>query len=234
MALETVQHPVYGKVTFLKNDEFIGYWVRKGVVWESHMANFFKKYAQPGTTAVDVGAFIGLHSLFLARMCGCSVVSIEAQPYVYTLLAKNIHANGYKSLIRPIHAAASVSNGQQLFGVPYDYDAWKNPGGLGIVDATFSSPDLVPITVPTISLDSLNLTNVSIIKIDVEGHEREVLLGAKTLLETQKPVLIVEIMGGCDRNTYKHEIENVCSWICSTFGYVLRENVSHDYVFTSS
>ena len=43
-----------------------------------------------------------------------------------------------------------------------------------------------------INLDSLNLNKVSLIKIDVEGHELEVLTGAKNLISTYKPVIILE------------------------------------------
>jgi FkbM family methyltransferase len=234
MATETVNHPVYGPVTFLKHDAFIGYWVRKNMIWEDHMTRFFKKYTVPGSTVIDVGAFIGLHSLYIAKNCFCTVVSIEAQPYVFGILAKNIRSNSLTNTIKSIHAAASSSNGQQLIAVPYDYDEWKNPGGLGIVGSDFTSDQLVPITIPTITLDSLQLTDVSLIKIDVEGHEKEVLLGAESLIRKQKPVLIVEIMGGCDREQYKTEIQSMCDWICLNFGYTLRENVSHDYVFTNS
>jgi hypothetical protein len=47
--------------------------------------------------------------------------------------------------------------------------------------------------VPVVTLDSLKLPNVSFIKIDVEGHEMSVIEGAKELLATQRPTLIVEI-----------------------------------------
>jgi len=48
-------------------------------------------------------------------------------------------------------------------------------------------------TVPTIALDSLDLNDVTAIKIDVEGAEAEVLLGARETLRRCRPVLSVEI-----------------------------------------
>ncbi len=48
------------------------------------------------------------------------------------------------------------------------------------------------ITVPTRRLDDYNLGLVGLIKIDVEGHEKAVLHGAKELLRRDKPSLIVE------------------------------------------
>jgi hypothetical protein len=72
---------------------------------------------------------------------------------------------------------------------------------------------------------------VSVIKVDVEGHEREVLEGARDTIAREKPNLIVEILGGCNRNTYYNEIQGFIDWVCETFGYMLIVEVEHDYIF---
>jgi len=48
--------------------------------------------------------------------------------------------------------------------------------------------------VETVTLDSMQYKNVGYIKIDVEGHEYEVLEGAVNLISTQKPIVQIEIL----------------------------------------
>ena len=47
--------------------------------------------------------------------------------------------------------------------------------------------------IPVITLDSLNIKNISVMKIDVEGHELEALKGAKKTIQNSKPVIILEV-----------------------------------------
>ena len=46
------------------------------------------------------------------------------------------------------------------------------------------------------TIDSFNLQNVSLIKIDVENYEEEVLRAAKTTIRMNRPVILIEILGG--------------------------------------
>jgi len=46
--------------------------------------------------------------------------------------------------------------------------------------------------VPMIALDSLALTDIDLIELDLEGYEYDALLGAKETIERNKPVLIIE------------------------------------------
>lgn len=231
MATETVHHPVYGTVSFLTHDEFIGYWVRKGVVWEEHLTKIFSKYARPGTAVVDAGAFIGLHSLYLASVCRCKVYAFEPQPMVFSVLVQNIQQNNLGRDVHPTCIALSASSGITKMAVPKDYNIWKNPGGLGIVDDHFSNPELQLISTPRSALDSFQLQNVSLMKVDVEGHEMEVLSGSHDLIWESRPVLVVELLGGCDRETHRTAIQERIDTICKTYYYTLVENVAHDYVF---
>ena len=45
-------------------------------------------------------------------------------------------------------------------------------------------------------LDSFGFQNVSVLKIDVEGFEDEVLAGAERLIRENRPVILLEILGG--------------------------------------
>jgi hypothetical protein len=82
-------------------------------------------------------------------------------------------------------------------------------------------------TIPLKTLDSFNLTNVDMIKIDVEGFEGEILVGAMKTIEQNKPVLVIE--------QQKHEYQNDMNEtpaikILEGWGYKVVEQFNKDWV----
>jgi hypothetical protein len=67
-----------------------------------------------------------------------------------------------------------------------------NYGGFSLHSYSNNSSFLVKDSVDVITLDSLNLSNISMIKIDVENHENEVLRGGKQTILNNKPIIFVE------------------------------------------
>jgi hypothetical protein len=75
------------------------------------------------------------------------------------------------------------------------------------------------------TIDSFGFSDVSLIKIDVEGHEKAVLLGAAQTIRTQHPTIFIEI--------WDHNKSKIVP-IIEGFGYSLREvpNGRMDFVAT--
>jgi hypothetical protein len=76
-------------------------------------------------------------------------------------------------------------------------------------------------------LDNYNFRDVCFIKIDVEGHESEVIEGAKNTIFTQKPILLVEIE---QRHLFSRSIDDVFNQIIDLNyrGYFLYKNEKFD------
>ena len=79
------------------------------------------------------------------------------------------------------------------------------------------------------TLDSLGLTDVDLIKMDVEGYEEYVLEGAKNTIEQFKPLLVIEINIGRGRNSFegRKRIYNTLD----RYGYVLKDVMHQDFIF---
>lgn len=138
-------------------------------------------------TVIDVGANIGNHSIYFATQPSIKrVLSIEAHPHNVALLRINKELNKlWDKQIIYYNAASSVSNKQVYITTP------KNNMG-----ASKISNNKTDTQVNTIMLDDLQneiIDTLSLIKIDVEGHELEVLKGAKKLINKYKPILSIEL-----------------------------------------
>jgi len=82
-------------------------------------------------------------------------------------------------------------------------------------------------TIPMKTLDSFNLTNIDMIKIDVEGFEGEILAGALKTIEMNKPVLVIEQQ----KHEYQNDMkETPAIKILEGWGYRVVEQFNKDWV----
>jgi len=159
-----------------------------------------RKYFGDGVIALDCGANIGVHTIEWAKsMSGWGqVIAIEAQERVFYALAGNIAINNCFNA-RAIHAAVAAEPGTMHIPTP-DY---LSPGSFGSLElrrrertefigqpVDYSNEYAVPIR--TMSVGSLALPRIDLIKIDIEGMELEAIEGAAESLARLHPILIVE------------------------------------------
>lgn len=203
--IERIEHPYYGSIVGFAADRVVFERARQGLTWEPHLIEQFGPHIRPGSIAIDCGANIGLHSLAMlfSQPALARLLAFEPNPEIFSVLAENVAGHPKIELINK-----GVSNASGTMLAP-SIAEWENPAGAmlqnkkGLMQRLFGKPDPKVFRekdyhnggyqVDVVSLDSMNLTNVSFIKIDVEGHEMSVIEGAATLLSEQRPALIVEI-----------------------------------------
>lgn len=150
--------------------------------------------------ALDCGANIGVHTIEWARhMHGWGQVhAFEAQERIYYALAGNIAINNCSNA-RATWAAVGAKPG--FLNVPkVDYDKPASYGSLELrksaknedIGQTISYDKSDTYEVPMITLDSVKLSQVDFIKIDVEGMEIDVLRGAAKLLKKHCPMMLMK------------------------------------------
>lgn len=135
-------------------------------------------------TAIDVGAHIGAVSAYLARRFS-RVVAFEAVPMTFDLLRQN--TAGLRNV--EVHNVAVGNGPGEVFFTHY-----RTHGQLSHVS---TGADEGPKTerigpVPTQSIDSMNLLDVSFMKIDVEGYEMAVVEGAAGTIRRCRPLILIE------------------------------------------
>lgn len=141
-----------------------------------------RRLARAGSVVIDVGANTGIYSYALSGVA--RVHAFEPFPPCVEIL-KGLRNRGVE-----VHAEAlSDRPGSATLYIPR-INGRLEPGW-----ASFSRPqgEVEEVNVPVTTLDSFDFRNVSLIKIDVEGHEQAVIKGAHATIEREGPALIIEI-----------------------------------------
>jgi len=155
--------------------------------FEIHFLDYINQNHKNQTGILDIGANIGNHSLFFAKFLNCEMVhSFEPVKSNIELIKKNMENFKEKNVVYEI--ALSNKHGT----MPLYNSQRENNGGFSLHSYSNGSSFVVKDLVDVITLDSLNLTNISMIKIDVENHENEVLQGGKQTILKNKPIIFIE------------------------------------------
>lgn len=156
-----------------------------------------RQLVAPGSVVIDVGANIGFFTRKFATWVGDDgcVVAIEPEPTNYSRLVARLRTSGLAGRVRCYQAVAAESSGTMALKVnPF------HPGDHRLATSVDSGSAL---EVDALSLDTvcrdLGWPHVALVKIDVQGAEEMVLLGAGELLSRHHPALFVELDAGALR-----------------------------------
>ena len=158
----------------------------------SDVVRFVNRFVKPGSVYLDVGANIGLMAVAaLASRSDCTVVSVEPSPTTLTYLHRTHAANANRGRWMIVPKALGAHSGEAIF-----FDAMAAEGAMGGLRDTGRGGGKKGIVVAVTTIDELwnelGRPVVSVIKMDIEGGERDALAGAEACLADQRPALVVE------------------------------------------
>ena len=151
-------------------------------------------FLSPGAVVIDIGANLGEWTVPLARAVGPAgrVLAIEPVPRTAAALEATLAANALRHA-EVLRCAVSDHDGSAELAMPIVTSARIDTGTARVGPACAGHEAL---RVPLRRLDSLaaelRLDRLDLIKIDVEGHEHQVLDGTAGILARWRPVLVVE------------------------------------------
>lgn len=162
--------------------------------YEEDVCKILAHWLRPGDVFVDVGANIGMLSLYAARIVGAGgrVISCEPNPYSALNLVELLRANGMLDRLTLLPLA--IGGGPDI--VPLSISTFAAPT-MGRSSIIHKDPGAVALNVATGRLDDWadKLPGVRLLKIDVEGAELGVLKGARRMLSQFRPTVCLEIHG---------------------------------------
>src|SRR6266436_8020007 len=177
--------------------------------WEPEVLRAVTATVNPGMTVIDIGAHIGYYTLLFAKCVGPDgrVAAFEPLPVNFELLKKNIQLNEL-TYVQAFSQAVFSRNEEIILTVPDDLphsgDASAYHGGGG-----------KQFRVPAIALDTFcdsASLRPDILKLDVEGAEYDVLIGAERTIDRYRPKLLIELHH-FDGNLTAHPVPDLLtSW----------------------
>lgn len=151
-----------------------------------------KLILRKGHTLLDIGANVGFHSLSASPFFR-DIYAFEPTPDTFSRLTHNIQLNEFKNVHAVNLALSSKTGTAQL------YTSDKNCGNNSLSEHEINhNIDYKVITIKTRTLDDFvsehSIQDISLIKIDVEGLEPEVIEGGLQTIQRQTPVILCELL----------------------------------------
>jgi len=169
-----------------------------GKFYEIEMLEKLRTLIPWSATVLDIGANVGNHTIYFGHFCTTKkIIPFEPNPRLAAVLSKNVALNNLANVDLSLLRFALGSSQRRARIYVQNLQNWGNgylipeEESRALPTGTFAAP------VDVCTLDSLKLEEVHVIKIDVEGHEAEVLRGAHATIVDHRPVILVEI--GTDR-----------------------------------
>ena len=155
--------------------------------YERSTFDFLRANCAPGSTALDIGAHIGLFSVVMARLVGPTgrVFGFEPTPFTRKVLEQTVRLNGCEGIVSIRDEAVSKTSGTTTF---YDTDdPISNANSLVQTERSRTA-----LAVKMVSIDDFvreHCGKIGCIKLDVEGAELQALRGAARTFAESRPVL---------------------------------------------
>jgi FkbM family methyltransferase len=197
----------FGKIAYLKNDEpFIRTLRQDNKIYEQDLIlTYVKNIIKKSKVVLDIGAHAGGHTLIFKHLNpSLEIHSFEPQSEVFKVLYYNISYNNLQNVILYNKAVANKNIITTLSDkvIELEFDPLTATVNSKVVSAIYKGLGYNNFggvqlgengqTVKTITIDSLNLDKCDFMKIDVEGAECLVLLGAQETIKKCKPFIWFE------------------------------------------
>jgi FkbM family methyltransferase len=174
-------------------------------------------FLRRGDTVVDVGANVGNMMLAFAATVGPRgrVICFEPQRFPFMCLCANIALNSLMHYVEAQPYAVGEALGQIEVPMLNPMQHITNFGGVSLLDEHTTPTEAAPL----ITIDSLALPSLRLLKVDVEGMELQVLRGAQQTINRLQPVLWFEQL-----QTRGNRVESAAflkefgyrGWLCCT------------------
>jgi FkbM family methyltransferase len=181
---------------------------RRNKTWAKHEPEtpYMADLLSGAPVCLHVGASDGRHSYVMTQVAPkAKIWAFEPSAFAFEVLRTCVAWHGIGGQVTPIHAAVADKPGELLLVTPkktsgrmgraYAYVAETRPNGPARPDLEDTGMDVQPT--PVVTLDSFcaehGVERVDFIRMDIEGAELKALMGALTILDRDRPHVLLEI-----------------------------------------
>jgi len=162
--------------------------------YEPVLSNLLFSLLRLSKTFVDVGANVGFYTVAALKMKqDLRVISFEPNPVVFSKLSRNLKLNNCLDRASIVNVAVSnATKGSVDFFVPKS--TGSSGGSMSNLHPEEGSPVMQIISTTTLDKNLKVLTEVDVIKVDVEGHELKVIQGSLKTIRNFSPTIVIELL----------------------------------------
>jgi FkbM family methyltransferase len=161
--------------------------------WEPNSRSVFRKLSKNSKVIIDVGAYTGIYSIESALSNpACSVISVEPNPTAKSALEINLSTNNVSN-VQVLGCALSSEKGNKYL---YLTENLHGSSTTSLIPSEFLELKVpVEVEIPDLIFGHLEVT---LIKIDVEGFEKNILQGFREIILRDRPVILMEALRSQD------------------------------------
>lgn len=157
----------------------------RGNFWEEELLNIFNKYLNNESVIIEVGSYIGDHTVYLSKLCK-KIYAFEGCNKNYYQLIANLFLNDCYN-VEPYNII--LGNGDAVKLVTLDDKNFRQVNWeYNAAEAMF----IPGLDFKTMKLDDMSFPYINLIKIDAEGMDLNIMRGAKKLIQKDNPIVIFE------------------------------------------
>jgi FkbM family methyltransferase len=214
------------RVSVIKDDSYIGGCLRRGYEWDGWMHRDLPYIYKPGTDILDIGGNIGWNAIMFSNYGPVHTF----EPMFYKVIQKNVDQN---KLTHPVtihpYGLSHEETTLNFFIPKTEMDGLRNYGGGSFRPLTreelgpqYAGYEETGTELPVKRLDDVYHGTPSVIKMDVERHELEVIQGAWNTISKHKPAMYIEILDPKNDAIVK---------MLEPLGYTMIERPENNYLF---
>jgi hypothetical protein len=209
------------KVSIIGDDAFIGNHLRQGAEWDGWMRQDLPYIYKHGTDILDIGGNIGWNALMFSDYGPVHTF----EPIFHKVITKNTSQNLLQNsvVVHPYGLSDKSSRLGHMF-IPRRENGRTNYGGASL-DPDPRWYDASPSSAHSVNLEKLDDVYhgvPSVIKLDVERHELEVIKGAWTTITKHLPAMYIEILDPSNDEIVK---------LLEPLGYKMIPRPENNYLF---
>lgn len=202
-----------------KQDDLISNCITRTGKWEQAEIDQVLRYVSKASAVVDAGANLGVWSIAFSKACPRGVVfAFEPQLLTFHQLGANLYLNHCTNVQTFRCALGSPEDVSQSIDTPFyiQEDASNNGAsrlGRNRPTVVESSQQIEMRTLDSFLEKEFKHCKIDVMKIDVEGHEENLIKGAVEIVRRDLPVLFVECWTGARLQAMQEPLKNLgYSW----------------------
>jgi FkbM family methyltransferase len=180
--MESIQMKITKEnIAIIEGDECISKWVESEgrLDHDPNSLPIMLSHVKENDTVIDIGAFIGDHTIAYAKKVGLEGKVIAFEPNQSSFECLEYNMKGFDNVELRKEGVSDSLHNISLTDVPTN-------AGMAYAEKSKKG-------IKCVSIDSLNLEKLDFIKIDAEGYEHNILNGAIETIKRLKPIMVIEI-----------------------------------------